>query len=155
MKPVIMITGIAAVLPIGKKVLKNQEPSPSDNSQTPKRKKIMTFDEFKANHPDLYAQAKEEGRLAESKRVSGHATMAKKTGAYDFAFDCIKDKSKSIMDDDVFAEYQVAGMKKEDLKDRQDDNPPPAAVEPGTEKTEKEKVEDLKNKIVSRIKGDK
>ncbi len=145
---------IAAMLPKGK--LKNS--GSLNQGVTPKNIKIkkevkMTLEELKAQHPDEYAQIFALGQKAEASRVSGHATMAKETGAYEYAMECIGDSSKSVKDDDVYAKYMAAGMKKKDLKDRVKDNPKDSETEPDTEKTDEEKLSDKTKKIGNDIRG--
>jgi len=146
------IEKIAALLPQkskAKKVFVNQGKAP-ENSQTPKKEK-MNLEEFKNKHPDLYAEVIELGKKEEGKRVSGHAKMAKTTGVYDYAMECIQDQTKSVMDDDVFAEYRSAGFKKEDLKNRTKDNPEEVETDKDTAKTDNEKVADTKKQILARM----
>jgi ATP-dependent protease ClpP protease subunit len=133
-------------------ISKSQRPSPSANQKSTKKVK-MDLNKLKNEYPEIYAQAFEEGRVAESKRVSGHATMAKKTGAYDFAMECIKDSAKSVQDDDVFAEYQTAGMKKKDLENSADDAPDGVQTESEDEgKTDAEKAKEMTDKIMAKHK---
>jgi len=155
------IDKIAALLPENKTVSKHQKTSPSDKTQNPKGEK-MDLIKLKNEHADVYAQAFEEGRLDESKRVAGHAIVAEKTGAYPFAMSCIQDKTKRVTDDDVFAEYQTAGMKKRDLKNSADDGEETEAVTTDTEgegagggngKTDDEKAQALADAIMARHKN--
>jgi len=83
---------------------------------------IMDLAELRREYPEHCAQLIEEGRTLERDQVKGHVTMAENTGAVEFALECLKE-GKSLSSQEVIAGYMSAGMKKTDLKNREDDNP--------------------------------
>ena len=103
-----------------------------DNNQTANnggeinQEVVMDLQKLKAEHPALYAQVMQDGRTegaaVELDRVKGHLTMAKASGAMDFAIDCIEE-GKSLSDQTVIAGYMSASMNKKDIDDKDDDNP--------------------------------
>jgi ClpP class serine protease len=94
------------------------------------RKKTMTEAELRAQHPELFAavfnkgkeqgltEGRTEGTAAERKRVSAHLKMAKATGATDIAHAAISD-GKSVLDEDVHADYSAAAMNRNAIAARQ------------------------------------
>ena len=84
----------------------------------------MTYEEFKAQHPGLFAQAVAEGEAkgvsVERERVSAHIVLGQASGAMAYAVTAIKDgKEMSAL---ASAEYQAAAMNKGDLANRDADN---------------------------------
>lgn len=120
------------------------------------KRKNMELKELKAEYPTLCEALVEEGRMLERDQVKGHITMAKQTGAVEFALECL-DAGKTLSSQEVVAGYLSAGMNKKDLKDREDDNPegdksPGGDAELSEEAKEKEMVEkalSLSNKPVT------
>ena len=84
----------------------------------------MTKEEFKAQNPDLYTQVLEEGEQAgikkERDRVKAHLIMGKASDAMETAIKYIE--SGEDMTQTINAEYQAAGMSKNDLASRQSDD---------------------------------
>lgn len=87
-------------------------------------KKRMNKEELKAQHPELYAAVLEEGRAdgkaSELKRVKAHLKMGKAAEALDVAVAAIE-SGASVQDDEVFASYQEAALKRRNRDDRQKD----------------------------------
>lgn len=85
----------------------------------------MDLQKLKAEHPALYAQVLQEGegigRAGELDRVKGHLTMAKSSGAVDFAHECINE-GKNLGDQTVIAGYMAAGLAKKNIDDTDADN---------------------------------
>ena len=80
----------------------------------------MTFEEFKAKHPELFAQVFEAGKNDEKDRVLAHVELAKATGAGDYALECIeKGEGLSAV---AQAKYMSFGLNNQQKKDRQDEN---------------------------------
>ena len=121
-----------------------------DNSN--QRGKTMDLNQLKLEHPELCTQLVAEGRAIERDQVKGHITMAKQTGAVDFALECL-DAGKSLSSQEVIAGYMSAGMKKKDLKNREDDNPDGDLNNGsggGAELSEQEKEKALLSKVLER-----
>jgi len=80
----------------------------------------MTFEEFKAKHPELFAQVFEAGKNAEKDRVLAHVEMAKSTGASEYAMECIEkgDGLTALAQ----AKYMSHSLNNQHKKDRQDEN---------------------------------
>lgn len=119
-----------------------------------KKRKIMdkSLEELRAEYPQLCASLVREGvELGKAElqdQIKGHITMAKQTGATDFALDCLSE-GKSLSSQEVIAGYMSAGMNKKDLQEREADNPD-GDLDPdkGTELSEKQKEEDLVEKAL-------
>lgn len=83
----------------------------------------MTKEEFKTQNPDLYNQVLEEGEQAgikqERDRVRAHLTMGKASGAIETAVKYIEEGED--MTQAVNAEYMAAGMNKNDIDSRKDE----------------------------------
>jgi ClpP class serine protease len=99
--------------------------SPATGGVQPPRKKPMTKEELKSQHPELYAALLEEGQATgvaqERKRVMAHLKLAAATGATKVAHDAIA-SGASTMDEEVHADYLAAGMNRRDSDARQDDS---------------------------------
>ena len=105
----------------------------------------MDTEKLKNEYPELFNTVLNMGVEKEQKRVKAHLTLGKKSGNIDYAMDCIV-KGKSILDEDVQAEYISFGMKKLAVENSVDENAP--KVEPkSVEKTEEEVV----NETVARV----
>jgi len=116
------------------------------------KKMDKTLDELRAEYPQLCAQLLKEGRDIERDQVKGHITMAKQTGAVDFALECL-DAGKSLSSQEVIAGYMCAGKKLVDLKNREDDNPDGdlnAGADDGANLSEQEKEKALLSKVLER-----
>jgi len=83
--------------------------------------KTMDIKTFRAEHPDVYAAAVEEGRSAERARVKAHLTLGKAAGDYELAVTAIRDGSELTAD--LQAEYVAAAISRRDISARQSDDP--------------------------------
>ena len=85
----------------------------------------MDLNALRAQHPDVYAAAVELGKTealdAERDRVNAHLEMGKQTGAMDTAIEAIE--SGEGMTAMLTAKYVTAGMNKNSLEQRGEDNP--------------------------------
>lgn len=79
----------------------------------------MNLEEFKKNHPELYAQVVQIGKDEEFDRVKAHLTMGKQSGSLDIAVKNIEEKKTFTQS--VAAEYMAAGMKNQSIQNRKDD----------------------------------
>lgn len=86
----------------------------------------MDLATLKAQHPDVYAAAMQEGVTAERERVSAHLIMGEASGAMDTATAAIK--KGDAMTATLQATYLAAGMGRKDQSNRQDDSASAAAV---------------------------
>lgn len=102
-----------------------------------KEQKKMTKDEFKASHPDLYAQIFSDGENQEKNRVLAHIEMSKTTGASAYAMECIE--KGETFNPLVQAKYLGFTMNKNDLNARQDENVPPVETPHASEDVEDKK----------------
>jgi len=88
---------------------------------------IMTKEELKQKHPELYAAIFEEGKGAgadeERKRVEAHLKLGETSGSMKIAAQFIRD-GKSVASEEVQAEYLSARMNNSALNSRNADNPP-------------------------------
>lgn len=80
--------------------------------------KKMDLKELRAQHPDVYDAAVEEGVAKERKRCSAHIKMAGTTGATEVAHKAIA-SGASIQDDDVHADYMSAAINRRDRNEHQ------------------------------------
>ena len=85
-----------------------------------KQEVIMNLEEFKKNHSELYAKVVQIGKDEERDRVTAHITMGEQAGCLDIAVKNIKD-GKGFTSA-ISAEYMAAGMKKQSLQNRKDDD---------------------------------
>jgi ATP-dependent protease ClpP protease subunit len=81
---------------------------------------IMNLDELKAQYPDLCNQLIQAGVEKERKRVTAHLKMGENFNAMKQAVAFIAD-GKSVLDEDVHAEYIVASANKTAVTDRLED----------------------------------
>ncbi len=107
-------------------------------AEQPERKR-MTKEELKAQHPETYAAVYEDGRVSgeanERKRAKAHLKMGKAAGAFDVAHAAIE-SGASVQDDEVFASYQEASLKRRDQSARQEDDAVVAAAANGAQGTQ-------------------
>jgi ClpP class serine protease len=80
----------------------------------------MDLNTLKAQHPDVYAAAVQEGVDQEHDRVSAHLTMGEASGDMKTAVGAINDGS--AMTAKLQAQYMAAGMNRADVNARQDDD---------------------------------
>lgn len=132
-------------------------------------KVAMTKDELKAQHPELYASIREEGREegikagtdTERKRVKAHNAMAKAAGDPSLAVPFIE-SGASVQDDEVFATYQTASMNRNAQAARQTDSdtalaavagatPPTTTAGAGAASAAGTEVRDMGDEVADRI----
>ena len=87
---------------------------------------IMNLDDFKKNHPDLYAQVVQEGRDEEFDRVQAHITMGKQCGSLEMAVKNIEEKNAFTQS--IAAGYMAEGMKNTSLQARAGDEVETGAI---------------------------
>lgn len=80
----------------------------------------MDLQTLKAQHPDVYAAAAQEGRDQERDRVNAHLTMGEASGDMKTAITAIGDGS--AMTQTLQSKYMAAGMNKADKNARQQDD---------------------------------
>lgn len=110
-------------------------------AEQPERKR-MTKEELKAQHPETYAAVYEAGKAEgvdlgvkrELGRVKAHLKMGKAAGALDVAHAAIE-SGASVQDDEVFASYQEASLKRRDQSARQEDDKSASAAADGAQGT--------------------
>lgn len=121
-----------------------QEPGRGSGLKPKHEVKLMeSVEELRAEYPKLCAQLVEEGRQLERDQVKGHITMAKQTGAVEYAMECLSE-GKSLSSQEVIANYLSSGAKKIDLNNREEDNPEGDLGTGGnTELSEEQKAEAL------------
>ena len=104
-----------------------QSTAPSDDGQPTQTKtktgaKTMDLETLKAEHPGVYAQVlklgRDEGIDEERNRVKYHATMGERMGAQAYALKACAD-GVSVADGEAQAEYLSAGVNKQELASRQ------------------------------------
>ena len=107
----------ASVMKIG---AVTEEPQPQTEEIT-----IMTLDELKAKHPELYAQifaaGRTEGVSAEKDRVTAHILLGVNSGDIDTAIAAVENGDE--MTATISAKYQIAAMNRTDQQTRDDDDP--------------------------------
>lgn len=107
----------------------------------------MTLDEFKKNHPELYAQVLQEGKDKESDRVKAHITMGRQCGNIELAAKNIEEGKE--FNHTITAEYMAEGMKNTVIQNRKDDDP--GSTETKTEGgDDKKDTEEYKAKLLAR-----
>ena len=93
--------------------------SVAEESKTMEAKK-MDLKTLKAEHPDVYAQAKSEGVELERDRVKGHLTMGQASGDMETAISAISDGKD--MTQELQAKYLSAGMNRQATEARTEDD---------------------------------
>lgn len=89
--------------------------------------KSMDLQTLKAQHPDVYAAAVQEGRDQERDRVGAHLKMGEASGDMKTAIGAIGDGS--AMTATLQATYLAAGMNRSDVQARQDDDAEASAAD--------------------------
>ncbi len=79
----------------------------------------MDLDTLKAQHPDVFQAAVEQGRKDERDRVTAHLTLGDKAGALDIAIKAINDGEQ--LTQALTAQYLSAGMNRSDVSARAED----------------------------------
>jgi len=98
-----------------------QEIEPAANSGTEKISMSLTQEQFKAQHPEIYAAAVAEGTATERKRVNAHLKLGTAYKAMDVAMKAIASGASS-QDEEVAADYQVANVNRLEAAARQADS---------------------------------
>lgn len=89
---------------------------------------LMDLNELRAQHPDIYQAAVQQGVEQERDRVSAHLTMGAASGDLETAHTAITDGAE--MTATLSAKYMAAGMNRGDVSDRQiDDDDAGAALD--------------------------
>lgn len=91
----------------------------------------MDLSTLKAQHPDVYAAAVQEGVTQERDRVSAHLTMGEASGDMTTALSAVNEGS--AMTASLQAKYMAAGMNRRDQQNRQDDDGQAAAAADGAQ----------------------
>jgi ATP-dependent protease ClpP protease subunit len=112
----------------------NDSTSPAETGGAANRSTtIMNEEQFRAQHPELYAavfekgkaegnkSGAEAGRDAERKRVLAHLKLAATTGATKVAHDAIA-SGASTLDEEVHASYMAAALDRREVAARQEDS---------------------------------
>ncbi len=117
-----MIDSIAGSTPL--KVVKSAKQTTVHRGGQQPEAGPMDLIELKAKHPDVYQAAVNvgqiEGQTKERDRVGAHLTLGKASGAMETAITAIKEGSE--MTATLTAEYMAAGMNRQDVSNRQDDD---------------------------------
>jgi len=103
----------------------------------------MTLSELKAQHPELVSAIQAESVAAERDRVNAHIIMGEGNGALDVACKAIKDGVG--MTETLKATYMMAGVNKQDVDNRSDDEGDADAGDAGT--TETKNKDDLETEV--------
>lgn len=111
---------IDAVAAPSLKVVKNTQTSTARSGGNKPEIGSMDLKQLKAQHPDVYAAAVQDGVDQERDRVSAHLIMGEKSGAMETASAAIKDGQG--MTATLQATYLTAGMNRSDVASRQDDD---------------------------------
>ncbi len=115
---------------------------------------IMTKEELKAQHPALYAEVFDAGKLVgvsegtteERKRVCAHLKMAESTGAKKVAIDAIN-SGASLFDQTVQADYLSAAVNRSNVAARQADSDEAEAALGGAKPAAAEGGKDLGDNV--------
>ena len=108
---------IDAVADVELRIVKPSEPASSGNQP---ENATMNLQELRAQHPDVYAEAIALGATEERDRVSAHLTMGEASGDMKTAVAAIQDGS--AMTSALQAKYMAAGMNRQDIEARADDD---------------------------------
>ncbi len=100
--------------------ISTNKPATATNGGKPQEQRSMDLQTLKAQHPDVYAAAAQEGRTEERDRVGAHLTMGEASGDMKTAIGAVQDGS--AMTATLQAKYMAAGMNRSDVQARQDDD---------------------------------
>lgn len=101
----------------------------------------MNLNELKAQHPDVYAAAVQEGVASERDRVGAHLTMGNASGDMETALAAVN--SGDAMTASLQAKYLAAGMNRRDQDTRQQDDTSAAGADGANGGGEGEDAADL------------
>lgn len=114
-----MIDAVAGSSPL--KIVGGTESTTTASSGGDQREaEDMDLNKLRAEHPAVYAEAVQIGATGERDRVTAHMIMGEASGAMTIAAKAVKDGSP--MTETLRAEYTVAGMNRNDVEARQDDD---------------------------------
>lgn len=114
------------------RVVKSAKPTTTASSGGNKPEiRPMDLNTLKAQHPDAYAAAVQEGINQERDRVGAHITMGQASGDMETALAAVNDGS--AMTATLNAKYLAAGMNRRDQANRQDDDAAAAAAANGAQ----------------------
>ncbi len=100
--------------------ISTNKPATAKTGGKPQEQRSMDLQTLKAQHPDVYAAAAQEGRTEERDRVGAHLTMGEASGDMKTAIGAVQDGS--AMTATLQAKYMAAGMNRSDVQARQDDD---------------------------------
>lgn len=100
--------------------ISTNKPATATNGGKQQEQRSMDLKTLKAQHPDVYAAAAQEGRTEERDRVGAHLTMGEASGDMKTAIGAVQDGS--AMTATLQAKYMAAGMNRSDVQARQDDD---------------------------------
>jgi ClpP class serine protease len=100
--------------------ISTNKPATATNGGKPQEQRSMDLQTLKAQHPDVYAAAAQEGRTEERDRVGAHLTMGEASGDMKTAIGAVQDGS--AMTATLQAKYMAACMNRSDVQARQDDD---------------------------------
>jgi len=134
-----MIDSIAGSTP-NLKVVKTVKTKAAVGGNQPEAE-IMNLSELKAQHPDVFKAAAEEGKMKERDRVTAHLTMGDASGDMKTAIEAIKDGSE--MTSTLQASYMAAGMNRKDTANRQVDDTASTAGDGASASDDDETTDDV------------
>ncbi len=109
----------------------------------------MDLKTLQAQHPDVYTAAGQQGVDQERVRVTAHLTMGEASGDNKTAFAAIKDGSE--MTATLQATYMTAGMNRNDVANRQDDDADANAGDNANASDDQDSGEDVASLVEARL----
>jgi ClpP class serine protease len=109
------------------KAVKNTKSTTARSGGNQPEAGYMDLKTLKAQHPDVYAAAVQEGTDQERDRVTAHLIMGEKSGAMETASKAIKDGE--AMTSTLQATYLTAGMNRSDVSTRQEEDAAASAAD--------------------------
>lgn len=109
------------------KAVKNTKSTTARSGGNQPEAGYMDLKTLKAQHPDVYAAAVQEGIDQERDRVTAHLIMGEKSGAMETASKAIKDGE--AMTSTLQATYLTAGMNRSDVSTRQEEDAAASAAD--------------------------
>lgn len=114
-----MIDAISERGSVGNSHLTDKRDTAALGGEVTTEEKQMDLTKLKAEHPDVYTAAVQEGATQERERVEAHMVMGEASGDMETACAAIKDGSE--MTTLLNAKYMAAGMKKKAIEARDED----------------------------------
>lgn len=130
------IDKVAALLPVKTCIQAIEKPqTPTIPNQKEKEIKIMNLEELKAQHPEIYAQALQEGIDKNQKRINALMNFidVDKTTTVDAITN-----GKSIHDEEVYAKFLQANINANTIRAMEENNPPSVVPKEETHAPENE-----------------